>query len=132
VTDEVLTTEIRPEERPYEETLRPRRLTEFVGQERLTTNLGVFISAARDRGEALDHALFFGAPGLGKTTLAHIVAIEMEAQIHFTSGPVLERAGDLARICRPGTCSSSMRSTVFLRQWRRSFTRRWRISSSTW
>jgi len=96
VTDEVLTTELAPDERPYEETLRPRRLTEFVGQERLKTNLGVFISAARARGEALDHALFFGAPGLGKTTLAHIVATEMEAQIHFTSGPVLERAGDLA------------------------------------
>ena len=58
MTDEVLTTEIRPEERPYEETLRPRRLTEFVGQERLTTNLGVFISAARDRGEALDKGRF--------------------------------------------------------------------------
>jgi len=96
VTDEVLTTELAPDERPYEETLRPRRLAEFVGQERLKTNLGVFIGAARDRGEALDHALFFGAPGLGKTTLAHIVATEMEAQIHFTSGPVLERAGDLA------------------------------------
>ena len=91
MTDEVLTTDIAPEERPYEETLRPRRLTEFVGQERLKTNLGVFIGAARDRSEALDHALFFGAPGLGKTTLAHIVATEMDAQIHFTSGPVLER-----------------------------------------
>jgi len=96
VTDDVLTTDLTPDERPYEETLRPRRLTEFVGQKRLTANLGVFIDAARSRGEALDHALFFGPPGLGKTTLAHIVATEMEAQIHFTSGPVLERAGDLA------------------------------------
>jgi len=94
--DEVLATDAGPEEGRYEETLRPRRLEEFVGQNRLTTNLGVFISAARDRREALDHALFFGPPGLGKTTLAHIVAHEMEAQIHFTSGPVLERAGDLA------------------------------------
>jgi len=78
------------------ETLRPRRLAEFVGQTRLTSNLGVFINAARDRGEALDHALFFGPPGLGKTTLAYIIGNEMGAQIHVTSGPVLERAGDLA------------------------------------
>jgi len=96
VTEEVLTSEPQPDERPLEETLRPRRLAEFVGQTRLVSNLGVFINAARDRGEALDHTLFFGPPGLGKTTLAYIIANEMEAQIHITSGPVLERAGDLA------------------------------------
>lgn len=96
VTDEVLTGDARPEEVPLEETLRPRRLEEFVGQKRLTANLGVFINAARHRGEALDHALFFGPPGLGKTTLACIIAHEMGAELHISSGPVLERAGDLA------------------------------------
>jgi Holliday junction DNA helicase RuvB len=98
VSDEVLTTERQAGERPFEETLRPRRLEEFVGQRRLTANLAVFIQAARHRGEALDHALFFGPPGLGKTTLAHIIANEMDARFHVTSGPVLERAGDLAAL----------------------------------
>jgi Holliday junction DNA helicase RuvB len=98
VSDEILTTERQAGERPFEETLRPRRLEEFVGQRRLTANLAVFIQAARHRGEALDHALFFGPPGLGKTTLAHIIANEMDARFHLTSGPVLERAGDLAAL----------------------------------
>jgi len=93
---EVLAGGARPEEIGFEESLRPRSLDEFVGQNRLKTNLGVFIAAARDRGEALDHVLLFGPPGLGKTTLAHIVAGEMESELHITAGPVLERAGDLA------------------------------------
>jgi len=98
MSDEVLTTERQAGERPFEETLRPRRLGDFVGQRRLTANLAVFIQAARHRGEALDHTLFFGPPGLGKTTLAHIIANEMDARFHLTSGPVLERAGDLAAL----------------------------------
>ena len=78
--------------------LRPTSLDEFVGQEEAKANLKIFIQAARQRGEALDHVLLHGHPGLGKTTLAHILAQEMEVSITATSGPVLERAGDLAAI----------------------------------
>ena len=98
MTSEVLMPDAQPDELSVEETLRPRQLEEFVGQPRLTANLKVFVTAARDRGEALDHVLLAGPPGLGKTTLARIVAAEMGAEIHTTSGPVLERAGDLAAL----------------------------------
>ncbi len=81
-----------------EEQLRPRTLAEFVGQDRVRENLGVFVKAARDRGEPLDHTLFHGPPGLGKTALAHVVAHEMGVSMRTTSGPVIERAGDLAAI----------------------------------
>lgn len=90
--------------RPLEEegdldvSLRPQNFDEFEGQEKIKRNLGIFIEAARVRGEALDHCLFYGPPGLGKTTLAHIVAGEMGAEIRATSGPVLERPADLAGI----------------------------------
>jgi len=78
--------------------LRPTSLDEYVGQDRVKDNLRVFIRAAKERGEALDHVLFSGPPGLGKTTLAHIIAREMDVGIKSTSGPVIERAGDLAAI----------------------------------
>ena len=81
-----------------EATLRPRALDEYVGQAKAKENLQVFIDAARQRGEALDHVLFYGPPGLGKTTLANIVANEMRVNIKSTSGPVIEKAGDLAAI----------------------------------
>lgn len=78
--------------------LRPLRLEEYIGQERIKENLKVFIMAARKRGEPLDHVLFSGPPGLGKTTLAHIIAREMDVGIETTSGPVIEKPGDLAAI----------------------------------
>lgn len=80
----------------FDLTLRPRRLDDFVGQEKIKANLRVFIEAAKGRGEPLDHVLFYGPPGLGKTTLAHILARELGVEIKTTTGPALERPGDLA------------------------------------
>ena len=87
-----------PREEGDERALRPRDLSEYVGQARIREQLEIFIAAARNRGEALDHALLFGPPGLGKTTLAHIIAREMGVNLRQTSGPVLEKPGDLAAI----------------------------------
>jgi Holliday junction DNA helicase RuvB len=87
-----------PQEEGEERALRPRHLAEYIGQQKIRDQLSIFIEAARNRGEALDHALLFGPPGLGKTTLAHIIAREMGVNLRQTSGPVLERPGDLAAI----------------------------------
>jgi Holliday junction DNA helicase RuvB len=86
------------EELLFEQSLRPRSLDEYVGQERLKGNLRVFLDAARQRSEPLDHVLLYGPPGLGKTTLAHVIGREMDAPVRVTSGPSIEKAGDLAAI----------------------------------
>jgi Holliday junction DNA helicase RuvB len=92
---EVTTPDALPEERTAETSLRPSRLDEFIGQARVKESLQIAIDAAKQRGEPLDHALFFGPPGLGKTTLAMLIAREMGVNVRTSSGPVLERPGDL-------------------------------------
>jgi Holliday junction DNA helicase RuvB len=89
---------VRQEEEAVERAIRPRRLDEYVGQAAVKTQLEIFITAARQRAEALDHVLIFGPPGLGKTTLANIIAAELGVNLRQTSGPVLERPGDLAAL----------------------------------
>ncbi len=87
-----------PEDAGVELTLRPRHLSEYVGQTKVVEKLKIFIEAARKRREAMDHTLFCGPPGLGKTTLAHIIANELGVGIKATSGPVIEKTGDLAAV----------------------------------
>lgn len=100
MTDDMrfVTSTLTPEDIESENTLRPQNLNEFVGQTKLKENLGIYIAAAKKRGEALDHVLLYGPPGLGKTTLAHIIANELGVQFKITSGPAIERASDLAAI----------------------------------
>ncbi len=94
----VLEPQAEAEEKTFDVTLRPKRLRDFVGQQKVRENLNILIEAARLRGEALEHVLFYGPPGLGKTTLAHIIAEELGVKCRVTSGPALERVGDIASI----------------------------------
>ena len=98
MSERLIAADGQPEEINYEAGLRPKSLQEYVGQSKAKRNLKVFIDAARNRQEALDHVLFYGPPGLGKTTLANIIAQEMGVNIKSTSGPVIEKTGDLAAV----------------------------------
>ncbi len=98
MSQRMISPEAETEDVVLDRALRPQRLDDLIGQERVKENLRILIEAARRRGEALEHTLFYGPPGLGKTTLAHIIAHEMDSPIRVTAGPAIERAGDLAAI----------------------------------
>ena len=124
-----------PNEEAIERALRPKGMRDYVGQAKAREQLEIFIGAARKRGEAMDHVLLFGPPGLGKTTLSHIIAHELGVNLRQTSGPVLEKPKDLAAILtnlRKERCAVHRRDPPPVAQWSRKFsTRRWRTTRST-
>jgi len=127
--------EVEPEEVALDRALRPQRLDDLIGQDRVRENLRILIEASKGRNEPMEHALFYGPPGLGKTTLAHIIANEMGANIRITAGPSIERAGDLAAILS----NLHEKEVLFIDEIHRLgkvveeiSTRRWRISRWIW
>src|SRR3989304_3384145 len=98
MTERIVSAKPQEEDLTLETSLRPRKLADYVGQDKVKASLSISIEAARGRGEPLDHVLLYGPPGLGKTTLAYIIAAEMQVSIRVTSGPAIERIGDLAAI----------------------------------
>ena len=119
-------------ERDFENALRPLSFEDFSGQDKVVDNLRIFVKAARLRGEALDHVLLHGPPGLGKTTLSNIIANELGVGFKVTSGPVLDKPGDLAGVLtslEPNDVCLSMKFTAFLRWWKSTCTLQWRITA---
>ena len=98
MSDRLVSPKLSEEEQVVEGSLRPRRLAEYIGQEKIKENLSILLEAARRRSESVDHVLLYGPPGLGKTTLCNIIAVEMGVSLRTTSGPAIEHAGDLASI----------------------------------